>query len=436
MNAEDSLQFIVGAEKKLVDLLGPTEVVPLLQAAVKAGAEAAAVLDASRTALWDCSRTESGISVSWRGPDLLDLPLFLEGEPVGSICLRSEKRTTEMQAVITVLGDALNGMIRANLKRLLTTEIHTHVVASSYEELLEAHRRLSASEQRYRELAVNLESQVQERTAELRQTYARMMQQEKLAAVGQLAAGMAHEINNPLGFMLSNLTTLHRCLARILEMLNPCRSELAPALAPPLQNSLHRRWRELKLDMITEDLEELLPQTIEGAQRVQKIVSDLRGFSHIDSPGDTLLDVNMQIERTLAVMASEFDPATRITCQFGELPAVRGNGALLCQSFMNILRNALQARPRGLELKISTEATEGSVRLSFLDNGPGIPEESRARIFEPFFTTREVGQGMGLGLAVVHDAVTAMGGMVTAQNNKNNGAQIILTLPSAENGHD
>lgn len=434
MESEDSLHFIVGAEKRLDEVLGPAEALPLLRAAIKAGAEEAAVLDESRSVLWRYPETGTADSGKWLAPDRLERPLFLEGETVGHICLRSD-REKSLQTVVAVLGDALNGMIQANLKRLLTTEIHTHVVASSYEELLEANRLLGISEQRYRELAESLEKQVQERTAELRQTYARMLQQEKLAAVGQLAAGMAHEINNPLGFMLSNLKTLERYLERILGMLDFCRHECEPALASSLRERLQMRWREMKLDPIQEDLKELLPQTIEGAQRVQKIVADLRGFSHIDNPGESLLDINAQIERTLTVMAPQFSRDTQIRRRFGELPPVSGNGALLCQVFMNIIRNAVQARPRELELQISTGTDQGQVVLRFVDNGPGIPDEIRPRIFEPFFTTRDVGQGMGLGLAIAHDAVTAMGGTVAAHNVAGKGTEILVTLPAVEQTH-
>jgi signal transduction histidine kinase len=314
---------------------------------------------------------------------------------------------------------------------MLTTEIHTRVVNQSYEELLEANRKLSLSEKKYRDLAENLEALVQERTTALKRTYARLIQQEKMASIGQLAAGIAHEINNPLGFILSNLQTLQKYAGRFDEMLAFFRSEVGKGTAAgELKPAAAEKWQTLKLDYILADLPELLGQSIAGADRVRKIVADLRGFSHIDDADEGLVDINVEIERTLSVLTHEIPPCARIVTEFGALPAIVGRPALLCQAFLNIIRNALQARPAGLVLTIRSEFAAGSARLTFADNGPGLAGDIQSRIFEPFFTTRDVGQGMGMGLTAVYDIVTGCGGTIEVETAPGLGTSFILQLPA------
>ncbi len=423
MDHTQSIEFVIGEEKRLTDLLSGPEVLPLLKSAVKAGLAQASLRDEEGVVLWAFPSGEAATG------ELASRPVHLEGEPVGKLCFAAGGADPAVaQATAQVVSDAIGSMVNTNLKRMLTTEVHTTVVNQSYEELLETNRKLTASEQNYRELAESLEVKVQERTAELKQAYARMLQQEKMASVGQLAAGVAHEINNPLGFILSNLNTLRKYVDKFREMLTFYRD----APGPELQQAAQDRWRELKLGFILEDIDDLFSQSITGAQRVKKIVADLRGFSHIDDIGQGLVDINAELERTLSVLAAESPQGARIETSFGELPQVVGNAAQLCQAFLNIIRNAFQARPTGLELHLTTARRGDVIRLEFKDNGPGMPAEVHKRIFEPFFTTREVGSGMGLGLSVAYDAVTAAGGTIDAESRPGEGTAIIIQLPVAK----
>jgi signal transduction histidine kinase len=313
---------------------------------------------------------------------------------------------------------------------MLTTEIHTKVVNQSYDELLETNRRLTLSEKRYRELAESLEVRVRERTEELKRAYARMLQQEKLASVGQLAAGVAHEINNPLGFILSNLQTLRKYVGKFAGMLEFYRSAADTGqMTAGLVQTAEGKWRELKLDFVLSDLEELFSHSITGAERVKKIVADLRGFSHVDDTGSGSIRINDELERTLSVIAAEIPSDAQIIRNFSELPEVKGNAGMLCQAFLNIIRNALQCRPAGLKLLIRTEVAGAKVRLSFVDNGPGMPEEVRKRVFEPFFTTRQVGDGVGMGLTVAYDGVKQAGGTIAVKSQEGRGTALIIELP-------
>lgn len=422
-----AVSFVVGEEKRLTEILHDGEVLPLLKGTVKAGATEVTVCDENGVVLWQernpAGRSEYGGS----------LPLHLEGEPVGKLVVKGERSREEfLKGIAGLLLVALNTIIGNNLKRMLTTEIHTTVVNQSYDELLESNRCLAESEHRYRELAESLEQQVEERTGELKRAHARLLEQEKLASVGQLAAGVAHEINNPMGFITSNLATLQKYVARFVVMLDYYRGHLSSD--DEMARQAGEKWRELKLDMVRADVGDLLSQSLAGAERVKKIVADLKGFSHIDEVAEGETDVNAEIERTLSVMTHGIPGDAEIVRDFGQLPSLCCNPARLCQAFLNIIQNAIQARPDGLRLAISTRfSSDNGISVSLSDNGPGIPPEIRKRIFDPFFTTREVGAGTGMGLAVVYEVVTSLGGAIDVACPAEGGTTFSITLPVRRN---
>jgi hypothetical protein len=289
---------------------------------------------------------------------------------------------------------------------------------------------LTLSEGRYRELAASLERKVEERTAELKQTLARLLQQEKLAAVGQLAAGMAHEINNPLGFITSNLRSLQR-YGQVLKETVALYGEIlaGPAVDAHTRERLAQHAKQAKLAFILDDLDDLISQTTTGCDRIARIIADLKGFSHIDESEEVVVDINGEIERTLSVIGHQLPSDATVVRRYGLLPGFPCKAAELCQVFVNVLRNAVQARPSGLTLTIETRAEGGRITILFSDNGPGIAPEALDRVFEPFYTTREVGQGMGMGLAVAHEVITAHGGTIEAVSPSGQGTTVAITLP-------
>ncbi|HEY6837652.1 MAG TPA: ATP-binding protein [Geobacteraceae bacterium] len=417
--------FVVGAEKRLTDIIGTAEVTPLLLGAVKAGAASAAVLAPEGDVLWEagkpCNPAETKGSI----------PIVLEGEPAGSLVVSGNGAGGDaVKGIAAITHTAVQTLVNASLKRILTTEIHTSVVNQSYKELLEINKSLSASEARYRELAATLEKKVEERTAELQRAHTRLLQQEKMASIGQLAAGMAHEINNPLGFITSNIHSLQKYTARFILMLDYYSSLLASDPAcERLARLSARKWEELKLDSICADIDDLIGQSLEGAERIRKIVSDLKGFSHVDDTSEGIVDLNAEIDRTLSVLEHRFPEGTDIVKNYRELPGFRCNPAVVCQLFVNIVENAIEARGKGLRLMISTFVNHTAITVSFADNGPGIPEDMRTRIFEPFFTTKEVGSGTGMGLAVVHEIVTGYEGTVEVTCPAAGGTIVTVSLP-------
>lgn len=422
---DDALTYVVGEEKGLRELLLDSEVLPLLEGILAAGATSAAIVDRDGEELW-IVRDPAQL-----GNEVVRLPIRLEGEPVGAlrICGPDEAAPPLVQ-IARMLGIAIDTLLRNNLKRVLTTEIHTAVVNTSFDELVEINRQLTESETRYRQLAESLEQKVKERSAELKKALVHLLQQEKMAAVGQLAAGIAHEINNPLGFVTSNIHTLQKYVSRLITMVEYQKTLFGVRMDDEarMQHADHK-WQELKINSILTDVGDLLHESLNGAERVTRIVADLKGFSHVDEIGAVPVDINAELERTLSVLTHELGTHATIVREFQQLPLFPCKPAMLGQAFLNIIMNAVQAKLSGLELTLSTAWDGERIRISIADNGPGIPHDVRAKIFEPFFTTKEVGSGTGMGLAVVYDSVLKLGGMVAVTDSAAGGADFIITIP-------
>jgi len=425
--------YCVGEERPLRDLLPASEAAALLAAAARAGLHGVRIVDPRGKDLWG-----SGDDVPPAAEGSAARPILIEGEPAGGVVLPAGAAGGETrEALLGLLADTLTAMAHNNLKRMLTTETHTEVVNRSYEEILETNRNLAASEQRYRELAGTLEIKVRERTEELSRAMARLVQQEKMASVGQLAAGVAHEINNPLAFVTSNLRTLKKYTDRFLDIIARYQRVFEQGgVAQQDRDDLRKHRESLRVDAISEDAGDLLRQTLEGTERVRKIVADLKGFSHVDEEGEAPADLNREIDRTLSVMTHEIPAGAGIAREFSPLPVIPCLPGAFNQMFLGLLRNAFQARQEGLRMTIRTGVSGDRIRIAFADNGPGVPADLRSRIFEPFFTTREVGKGKGLGLTVAYDIVTAHGGTIDVEDTPGGGATFVLQLPIRRGSHD
>jgi signal transduction histidine kinase len=425
--------YCVGEERRLRDVLPEREAAVLLAAASRAGLHGVRIVDPGGNDLW--GKGGDAPPPAEHGPMR---PIRLEGEPAGGVVLPAGAVPGETQdALLTLLAETFTAMAHNNLKRMLTTQTHTEVVNRSYEELLRTNRSLAASEQRYRELAETLEVKVRERTEELSRAMARLVQQEKMASVGQLAAGVAHEINNPLAFVTSNLRTLKKYTERFIDMITRYHRVCEQGgVAQQDRDDLRKHRESLRVDAMATDAADLLQQTLEGTERVRKIVADLRGFSHVDEDGEAPADLNREIERTLSVMTHEIPAGAGISREFSPLPVVTCRPGAFNQLFLSLLRNAFQARQDELRVTIRTGLSGDRIRVVFSDNGPGVPADLRTRIFEPFFTTRDVGKGKGLGLAVAYDIVTSHGGTIDVEDTPGGGATFVLELPVQRGVHD
>jgi signal transduction histidine kinase len=424
--ATHHVTFIVGEERRLAEIISRSEIEPLLRSLVKAGPVWAAILD------------EEGLPLCHQGDDSTSTPLreiryslLVEGEPQGTLVMAVEQSAHNgAEALGQLARDVLQLTITNNLKRMLTTEMHTSIVQESYEQLVETNQRLLESEGRYRELALQLERKVDERTAELQKAYSRMLQQEKLAAVGSLAAGMAHEINNPNGFVRSNLSTFSRYFERMRDMLN-C-YQLLIAKNTPLHRLLEeteQRRKELKLDFVMSDANALLTQSIEGTDRIAHIVAELKAFSHVDETGNSDVDLNVELERALSVVAPQIPAEATVRRDLQSLPLFGCHPGLLCQAFHNILQNAIQSRAEGLELQVTSCYADNEISIRIADNGCGIPADNLTRVFEPFYTTREVGSGTGMGLTMAREIIRGAGGNIDIESREGSGTSVSIRLP-------
>ena len=257
------------------------------------------------------------------------------------------------------------------------------------------------------QLNETLEARVEDRTRQLRDTQALLVQSEKMRSLGQLVAGVAHELNNPIGFVHANLQLMEEYVARL--------------MTPDLPPEKRERTREA--------ITKLLARSQEGTDRVKRIVQDLRTFSRTDQGELLEVSLNEEIDRTLSLMEPRLKDGIQIERDYGTLPRIRCLAGQLNQVFMNLLMNACDAVDgRGI-IKIRTRALEDIVRLEFEDDGPGIPSQVKERIFDPFFTTKPVGKGTGLGLSLSHGIVERHGGTLAVASEPDAGTRFTVDLP-------
>ncbi len=416
---------IIGEEKSLKEIIKDIDIVPLFQDAVSAGVSGVILKDSSGEVLFQHGNSPEGTDHS------ADIPVKFEGEVAGNLVITGDRSSKYLvDSIGTIIHDALKLILKSRFKSLLASDTHETVIQQSYDELLETNNKLKLSEMKYRDLAGSLEKKVQERTDELKKAHAKLLQQEKIASVGQLAAGVAHEINNPLGFIASNINSLKQYVSKIKDMLLFYRSAFEEqGLTAGDRELSQEKWKKNNLDFILSDVDELVRESLTGADRVRKIVSDLKGFSHIDDVAGADIHVNDEIDRTLNILTHETPEDAEIIKEYNELPVIEGNAAQICQVFFNIILNAFQAKQLNLKLRIRTRHSGDHIRIDFSDNGPGIPDNITNRIFEPFFTTKEVGEGTGMGLNVAYDTVVSYGGTIDVYSVQGNGTTFSLVLP-------
>lgn len=263
---------------------------------------------------------------------------------------------------------------------------------------------------------------------ELQNTHLQLLQQEKMASIGQLAAGVAHEINNPMGFITSNLGTLEKYLSRITEYLAAADLVVVNSHTPAQAEVIALRSR-LKLDYIVKDSRQLIEESLEGATRVKNIVDDLKNLSRTDMQEMVHADLNKIIETSLNIAGNEIKYVADLDRQLDDIPEVLCHPQQLSQVFINLLTNAGHAIDGHGTITIRTWHDDYYVFVSVADNGKGIPAEIRSRIFEPFFTTKDVGKGTGLGLSISYDILLKHGGDIRVESEIGQGTTFIVSLP-------
>jgi len=269
-----------------------------------------------------------------------------------------------------------------------------------------------------------------ETNLKLQHTQALMVQHEKLASIGQLAAGIAHEINNPVGFLKSNHAILEKYASTLRQSWEEARAVAGPAIG--------EIGTRMELPYIFAQFDAIFAESAEGFSRIARIVGNLKNFSRADQGTECeLYDVNEGIESSLVIARNEIKYVAETRESFGDLPRIMARGGELNQVVLNILVNAAQAieaqkrTDKGL-IEIETRRIGEWVRIVIRDDGPGIPESNLTRVFDPFFTTKEPGKGTGLGLSISYDiVVTKHGGRLSAESEPGKGSSFIIELPIA-----
>ena len=261
----------------------------------------------------------------------------------------------------------------------------------------------------------------------LKQSQAQILQQEKMASVGQLAAGVAHEINNPMGFISSNLSSLAKYLERLAAFIRTIEEKLPQ---DPPDEELAALRKKLKIDYILEDAAHLVEESLDGADRVKKIVQGLKNFSRIDQAERLAADINECLDSTINIIWNELKYKCEVKKEYGELPKTVCNPQQLNQMFMNLLVNAAQAIETRGEIRIKTWADQDWIYTRISDTGSGIPQDKIKRIFEPFYTSKEVGKGTGLGLSIVYDIVVKNHqGDIQVESEEGKGTSFTVKIP-------
>ncbi len=326
--------------------------------------------------------------------------------------------------------------------------------------LVEEHQRRTEYEKKLLEMNEHLEHQVEKRTEKLQEqnlqlvttyqelaaTQEQLIQSEKMASVGQLAAGVAHEINNPLGFVMSNLNALEDYIGDYQEACQLVKSysidenkeldnkknqdKSAGALLPP---EIEEHFKTMDFDYLVEDCNDIIAESLDGLNRVSEIVKNLKQFSRVTQVEMQECNLHECINTALKMINNDLHSTQNITVNFSDLPPVTANMGKLVQMFSSLFTNSIQAIDSDGVITASAKTADNNVLIEVSDNGKGIPSDVIDKIFDPFFTTKPIGQGTGLGLTTCYDIVKEHGGDISAVSEEGVGTTIHIRLPITPN---
>ncbi|MCH7414416.1 ATP-binding protein [Belliella sp. R4-6] len=291
-----------------------------------------------------------------------------------------------------------------------------------------------------------LESKVKVRTEELedtlrhlQNTQTQLVNQEKMASLGQLTAGIAHEINNPINFVSSNISPLKRDIKDLMEIVELYREKGNVQFTEDTKKEIQELEDDLELEYILEEIDQLLKGMDDGAKRTVEIVKGLRLFSRVDEQDVKKVDIHDGINSTLVLLNSTMSGKIRVIKDYGGIPMIECLAGKINQVFMNIITNSIHALTDSLvenaspQILIRTSQVGDFVKIEIGDNGPGMPSAIKERIFEPFFTTKPVGKGTGLGLSIVYTIIENHKGTLEVDTVEGKGTNFVITLPVYQN---
>ncbi|MEM9542055.1 MAG: ATP-binding protein [Cyanobacteria bacterium P01_E01_bin.42] len=320
-----------------------------------------------------------------------------------------------------------------DLRAPITTQDEVGILADSLNQLIEwtgkyTHE-LELSQQ-------TLEHRVAERTRELQQTLqhlqttqAQLIQTEKMSGLGQMVAGIAHEINNPVNFIHGNLIHVDRYAQDLLELID-CYQEQSLHNSPEVEEQIE----DIDLDFIRVDMPEMLKSMRMGSDRIKEIVLSLRNFSRLDEAKMKDANIHTGIDNTLTILSNRLKQGVKVEKKYGDIPSIFCYPAQLNQVFMNLIANALDAlfdaQIEAKQITIATEKIDSEyIGIKIRDNGPGIPEDLKEKLFDPFFTTKPIGKGTGLGLTICYKIIEKHKGEISIHSQPGEGTEFTISLP-------
>lgn len=277
--------------------------------------------------------------------------------------------------------------------------------------------------------------QLEHELDERKRIESQLVQVQKLESLGQLAAGVAHEINNPISFVISNISSLKEytvAFKGIFEQLDKIRTQknsLSQDEIEAAYSVINAIWQSEDMNYILGDVDALVAETQDGLLRVKEIVQNLKSFARLDESELNEANLNECIESTLKLAWNELKYKCEIDRQYGDLPVLNCAAGQLNQVFMNLVVNAAQAIKNTGKIIIKTQKVKNDIVISISDNGEGIPPENLKRLFDPFFTTKPVGSGTGLGLSISHSIVQKHKGSISVESSVGVGTTFTITLP-------
>lgn len=341
---------------------------------------------------------------------------------------------------VTSVAKTITQQANFDLQAPVTTEDEVGTLAKSINQLVQWVAEYTHELELARQ---TLEERVEERTEELtaalhqlKHTQTQLIQTEKMSSLGQMVAGVAHEINNPINFIHGNLEYANEYIINLLHLLRLYQQEY-----PQPTEAIAQEIAEIELEFITEDLLKLLESMKIGSERIRQIVLSLRNFSRLDESQMKLVDIHEGIDNTLLILNSRLKQGIEVVKNYGDLPEVECYPAQLNQVFMNIIANAIDAleesshdskKEKIPQILIQTQKLDSSqILVRICDNGPGIPSAIQNKLFDPFFTTKEPGKGTGIGLAICYQIVEKHRGKIEVISSLGGGAEFAIALPAS-----
>lgn len=385
----------------------------------------------------------------WR-PDVIVTDIFMPR--MDGLMMSKAIKTEDPDAqIIVITADRDNGSLRQALalgvERYISKPVDMHLLADAIgkcvrdrktTEELRLTRQVAALTEALREQLEErkrAEKALQREKAEqrilierLEDAHNQLLQSEKMASIGQLAAGVAHEINNPVGYINSNLGALQQYVATLLRLINAYEKH-EHELSPETRDALNLLKEEGDLAYLREDISDLLAESVGGLQRVKRIVQDLKDFSHVSETDMQWANIETGLESTLNVVWNELKYKAEVVKDYGGIPEIECIPSQLNQVFMNLLVNAAQAIDTHGVITLRTRRSGDNVCIEIADTGSGIPQQILNRIFDPFFTTKPVGTGTGLGLSITHGIIRKHNGRIEVDSEPGRGTTFRITLP-------